>query len=262
MSTTTNKKTTKNQKNKTTTATTATTTATTTSTTAPAPPAAVGITASAVTVKATGTPATPSSSTLEGSKSAKRKSSFLDKLTVEEASLFIEHARDDERPGTSAEASCSKARGKKDRPQHRSGSSLYRHTVTATSGSSHRTEGSHRSNSRHRSSRRFSFVTVRPWRQKATGSKESEAQETQIDVVAGSSAAQTAESTSGLPAEQPPPAETPAPASTLGHTATTTSAEHVPSTQELLSGLDLRRLELDKRNESELQLSDLDELHL
>ncbi|XP_036346989.1 uncharacterized protein LOC118756323, partial [Rhagoletis pomonella] len=109
---------------------------------------------------------------------------------------------------------------------------------------------------------RFSFVTVRPWRQKATGSKESEAQETQIDVVAGSPAAQTAESTSGLPAEQPLPAETPAPASTLGHTATTTSAEHVPSTQELLSGLDLRRLELDKRNESELQLSDLDELHL
>ncbi|XP_017470014.1 PREDICTED: uncharacterized protein LOC108361776 [Rhagoletis zephyria] len=37
---------------------------------------------------------------------------------------------------------------------------------------------------------RFSFVTVRPWSQKATDSKESESQETQIEAAADSSAAQ------------------------------------------------------------------------
>ncbi|XP_017493933.1 PREDICTED: uncharacterized protein LOC108382046 [Rhagoletis zephyria] len=95
--------------------TTTATIATTTSTTTPAPPAAAGTIAPAVTTARaiTRTPETPSSNTLEGSKSVRRKSSFLDQLTAEEASLFIENARDDEHPGTSEEASCSRTQGKK-----------------------------------------------------------------------------------------------------------------------------------------------------
>ncbi|XP_017467280.1 PREDICTED: uncharacterized protein LOC108359771 [Rhagoletis zephyria] len=55
---------------------------------------------------------------------------------------------------------------------------------------------------------------------------------------------------------------TPTPASTSEPATTTKPAEDVPSKQELLSGIDFRRLELDRRSESELQLSDLEEPQL
>ncbi|XP_017483480.1 PREDICTED: serine/arginine repetitive matrix protein 5-like [Rhagoletis zephyria] len=107
-----------------------------------------------------------------GPRSAEPKGSFLDQLTAEEAALFIEHAKDDDQPGTSADALRRMGQSKTgsfknsnltgnhnlpaelDRPQHRSGSSLSRYRETARSDSSHRTDGSHHSKNRHRSGSR------------------------------------------------------------------------------------------------------------
>ncbi|XP_036334488.1 autism susceptibility gene 2 protein-like [Rhagoletis pomonella] len=130
---------------------------------------AVGATATRTT-EALETPR--ESSVREGPRSSGRKGSFLDQLTAEEAALFIEHVRDDDQPGTSADALRCMGQSKTgsfnnrhltgnhnlpaelDRPQHRSGSSLCRYRETARSDRSHRTDGSHRSKNRYRSGSR------------------------------------------------------------------------------------------------------------
>ncbi|XP_036346066.1 serine/arginine repetitive matrix protein 2-like [Rhagoletis pomonella] len=101
---------------------------------------------------------------------------------------------------------------------------------------------------------RYSFVTVRPWRHKTTGSKESESQDMQVDETTDSTAAPATESTTAPLGDQLSElAQAPALVSAPGPSVT----DYMRTTQELLA--DISRLELDREGEGEARLSNIED---
>ncbi|XP_017463133.1 PREDICTED: uncharacterized protein LOC108356540 [Rhagoletis zephyria] len=101
---------------------------------------------------------------------------------------------------------------------------------------------------------RYSYVMVRPWRHKTTGSKESESQDMQVDEATDSTAAPATESTTAPLGDQLSElAQAPALVSAPGPSVT----DYMRTTQELLA--DISRLELDREGEGEARLSNIED---